>query len=134
MSNGEIVRTLILTLGWGAVISVVFLVIYIMYKEIKTGNEIESENEIKTENEIESENKVFNKVFNPLIVKEKKKIKLVGAIYNRFGSTEVIKYILVVYDTYTNKYDEVPVTVDVYYSAEVGYEVMFDSEKFIHYE
>lgn len=84
------------------------------------------------------------KVLNKLIVKDKKEIILnegngSGFIYNGFGNGEVhmtsrMKHILVVYDTYTNKYDEVPVTVNTYYSTKVGDEVMFDSEEFIHYE
>lgn len=84
------------------------------------------------------------KVFNKLIVKDKKEILLNeasggGFIYNGFGASRVsmtskVKHILVIYDTYTNKYDEVPVTVDTYYKSEIGDEIMFDAEEFSHYD
>lgn len=84
------------------------------------------------------------KVLNRLIVKEKKERILTeasgsGSIYNGFGNSTMdmssrVQRILVVYDTFTDTYHEVKVTVNTYYSTEVGDEGMFDSEEFIHYE
>lgn len=60
-------------------------------------------------------------------------------MYNGLGNSSAdmssrVQHILVVYDTFTDTYHEVEVTVDTYYKPEIGDEIRFDSEEFIHYE
>lgn len=130
--NNEI--ALILLLEFISVIIISLCIIVGAYPDKKT-----QEPEVKTKIRITK-----TKVLNKLIVKDKKERILnegsgSGFIYNGFGNGSVnmtsrTQRILVVYDTYTNKYDEVPVTIDTYYKSEIGDEIMFDAEEFSHYD
>ena len=113
-----------------AILSVVAIIVIIIWKAVPDTTDNKNADNKNTDNK---ESSTYIVVLNKLIVTEKKECR--GRIFPEGGLPKIgIEYLLVVYDTFMEKYDEVTVTKDTYDKAKVNKEFTLHLKQFSHYE